>query len=207
MKYGTRHARKASITVEVALTAVLSLTVLFLVLGLFSQNLQAMAEGSNINNLFNKKHIATTYNSFDKNYQNSQVNVQIVGEQGLETKIAAYHDSAQKAIETLATKPSLTTQDKVNLAKYLTIFAESGTEAPQDTLEHSYMNVKGMQKQYSQIASDNSINIVFDDGDGNYYTKANGTVYNWNNINKIALPGDTDAQRISNIQVIDQRIQ
>ena len=135
MSIKVRNAKKAGITVEVALAALLSVTVLFLVLGLFSQNLQVMAANSNINNLFKNSDRMTAHNGFNRDYASSQVNVQIVGEQG----ITAIHDQAKKAIDALAAKTTpLTDQEIASLAKYLTILAMSASGDPTHAIPKSY---------------------------------------------------------------------
>ena len=52
-----KKSRSASITVEISLSIVLSLGILFLSLGLFSNNLKSMAASIGINNLFNQHNI------------------------------------------------------------------------------------------------------------------------------------------------------
>ena len=76
--------KSAMITVELAIGIALSLAVLFVVLGLFNDNLRTMVANSNFSNIFEKNDSKITYSSFDKNYSGSQINVQIMGEQGLQ---------------------------------------------------------------------------------------------------------------------------
>lgn len=78
-----KHSRKSgAITVEVAIGIALAVIVVLVALGLFSENLSNMVSSSGIANMF-KNSNKTTYSSFGRDYTNSQVNVQLIGEQGL----------------------------------------------------------------------------------------------------------------------------
>lgn len=76
--------KNGAITVEMAIGIVLVVAVLFITLGLFSNNIKTMIADSNFKNVFNKEGLKTGYSSFSKDYSDSQINVQIMGEQGLE---------------------------------------------------------------------------------------------------------------------------
>ena len=139
MRNKVRNAKRAGITVEVALAALLSVTVLILVLGLFSQNLQVMAANSNINNLFNNSNRISN-SGFNRDYSKSVVNVTTsqqsvgtVGDQGIQK----YHTDAQDAINKLLAKPQPLTDpsDIANLAKYLTLLAMSAQNDPMDEIK------------------------------------------------------------------------
>lgn len=78
-----KHSRKSgAITVEVAIGIALAVIVVLVALGLFSENLATMISSSGFANMF-KNSNKTTYSSFSSDYTNSQVNVQLIGEQGL----------------------------------------------------------------------------------------------------------------------------
>lgn len=78
-----KHSKKVgAITVEVAIGIALAVIVVIVALGLFSENLSNMISNSGIANMF-KNSNKTTYSSFSKDYTNSQINVQLIGEQGL----------------------------------------------------------------------------------------------------------------------------
>lgn len=78
-----KHSIKSgAITVEVAIGIALAVIVVLVTLGLFSENLSNMVSSSGFANMF-KNSNKTTYSSFGRDYTNSQVNVQLIGEQGL----------------------------------------------------------------------------------------------------------------------------
>ncbi len=78
-----KHSKKiGAITVEVAIGIALAVIVVLVTLGLFSENLSTMISNSGMANMF-KNSNKTTYSSFGRDYTNSQVNVQLIGEQGL----------------------------------------------------------------------------------------------------------------------------
>lgn len=78
-----KHSRKSgAITVEVAIGIALAVIVVLVALGMFSENLATMVSSSGFANMF-KNSNKTTYSSFERDYTNSQVNVQLIGEQGL----------------------------------------------------------------------------------------------------------------------------
>lgn len=78
-----KHSKKiGAITVEVAIGIALAVIVVLVTLGLFSENLANMISSSGIANMF-KNTNKTTYSSFNRDYTNSQINVQLIGEQGL----------------------------------------------------------------------------------------------------------------------------
>lgn len=74
--------RSGAVTTEVAVGIGLAVVVLFVAIGLFNDNISAMISNSSIANIFNSGG-KTTYSSFNRDYSDSQVNVQIMGEQGL----------------------------------------------------------------------------------------------------------------------------
>lgn len=77
-----KEQKSGAITVEVAIGIALAVIVVIVALGLFSENLSNMVSSSGFANMF-KNQNKTTYSSFDRDYTNSQVNVQLIGEQGL----------------------------------------------------------------------------------------------------------------------------
>lgn len=79
-----KRGKLAAISTEVALSLVLAVAVLFVILGLFGDNVKNMIADSNFKNIFSNNALKTGFNSFSKDYTNSQINVQIMGEQGLE---------------------------------------------------------------------------------------------------------------------------
>lgn len=78
-----KNGRKpGTVSTEVVIGISLSIVVLFVALGLFSDNLSAMVSNSNLGNAFNNTG-KTLFSSFNRDYSDSQINVQIMGEQGL----------------------------------------------------------------------------------------------------------------------------
>lgn len=77
-----RKQKLGAVTIEVAIGIALAVVVLIVALGLFNENLSNMLTGSNIKNMFNNND-KTAYGSFGRDYSASQINVQIMGEQGL----------------------------------------------------------------------------------------------------------------------------
>jgi len=125
------NARKASVTIEVVLSVVLGLAVLFLALGIFSNHLKSVVDNnvtkSGFSNLVKEDNSTVTANSFDKkDYTKSVVNVQIAGDpDGLLNTVAAYHDYAKTQLTALGQKTPFTDNDAFNLAKWLTIYGRS----------------------------------------------------------------------------------
>ncbi len=120
----------AGITIEVTLSIALSLVVMFLMFGLFSDNLQTMAANSGLFKFFFRQNneIAKTAQTKWKTdptktvvtvyAPKSQTNVEVIADQGLELK--KYYDNVQNSINELINKPVLTPAEQMNLAKYIT---------------------------------------------------------------------------------------
>lgn len=87
------------ITTELVIGIVLTIFVLFIVLGLFSNNLRNIVANSKLRNIFNNNDVKTAYSFFDKNYADSQINVQIMGEQGLQMLRKRANNMALNLIE------------------------------------------------------------------------------------------------------------
>ena len=79
-----RGFKSAMITVELAISLVLVLVVLFFTLGLFGNNLKDMFASSNFKNVFNGEDVKTFFAMFNRNYSNSQIDIQLLGQQGLQ---------------------------------------------------------------------------------------------------------------------------
>lgn len=123
-----RNCKFAGTTLEVALSIGLGVVVLFVVLGIFGDNLKTMVSSSNINNLTKQSNQKTSYDSYNRNYasSNAQVGVkyvptQTIAEQGLEIAMAA----AQATIDKYKDRDpaSLSLSETENLAKALTKYA------------------------------------------------------------------------------------
>lgn len=125
-KRNYRNFKPAGITVEVSLAMALGIVVLFLAIGIFSDNLKNMAANAGIQHLFNKDAQAakTHYDSKNINYNASQVNVQTVADQGL--TLDQYVANAQATVNTFPANP--TPSQIEDLAKALTILSiKAGT--------------------------------------------------------------------------------
>lgn len=77
-----QNKKVGAITVEVGIGIALAVIVLIVAIGLFNDNLAAMISNSRIANMFDNTNKAT-YGNFNRDYTDSQVNVQLIGEQGL----------------------------------------------------------------------------------------------------------------------------
>lgn len=71
-------------TTEVVIGTSLAIAVLFIAMGLFNDNVTGMISNSNLSNIFNGNDSKTQYSAFNRDYSNSQINVQIMGDQGLD---------------------------------------------------------------------------------------------------------------------------
>lgn len=171
--------KRAGITIEVMLAAALALIVLFMILGLFSNNLKKMFEGGSINNMFTNNQSTST---FDKDYGYKATSSQdngAVGDQALAMqKIEDYRAEAVSKINYYAGLKSLTNEQRLDLAKYLTIFGEAAEipstaagqnsiSAFQDTaLYKTSVTTDGHNngKSYQTLANDNGITFNWAQG-------------------------------------------
>lgn len=204
--------KKAGISIEFVLATVLALVVIFSVLGLFSKNLKTMVANSNFNNLLHKQH-ATDYDHKNMDYsvaqKNLEQNVQIVAEQGM--TVAQYHAQAMATINAIAQLPQpLSDTDKINLAKALTIYVESGTKDARSMIyEPLTVSVQGKPQDYNYrtLGTDNGIYISY--SGPNYSTTVQNdpkSPYQWGkgnpNIDAAAPSADEKTIRIPNIVFI-----
>lgn len=91
--------KSAMVSTELAVGIALAAVALFVALGLFGDNLSAMISSSKIGNLINPNDTKTDYQKFERDYSNSQINVQIMGEQGLEMLRRKANNKAIELIE------------------------------------------------------------------------------------------------------------
>lgn len=117
-KFGLRRKR-AGITVELLLAVVLAVVVLFLILGLFSNNLKHMVVNGNISRIFANNSAKTAYSSWGTNPTQTQVNVQTVADNG--ALIRQYLNKARAAIDNYKTNLPTTIEQKEDLARQITI--------------------------------------------------------------------------------------
>lgn len=126
--------KNAEVTIEITLSIALSIVVLFLTLGLFSDNLKSMASNSGIHNLFNRNNeiAKTKTDSWGIDPTKTQVNVQVVADQGLDW----YISNAQATIDKYLKTPPTTSAQMGDLAKAETIAKIGGvlTASTENTL-------------------------------------------------------------------------
>lgn len=120
--FGMNRARQASLTVEISLTVVLASLTLIMILGLFSEQLRTMASDMSFKRLFSKNSATGVEKTAPVTYSQdptaSQINVQVVAEQGLDT----YYDAVQDRLNFLTDlKDPLTPAQQVNLAECVTL--------------------------------------------------------------------------------------
>lgn len=207
-----RKRLKAGVTIEVVMAIALSVVVLFLVLGLFSDNIQTMATRGklaqmNAHNNDNK----TVYEDQTGDPTQTQINVQMVGDQGT---LAWYHSQAQAIIEGIGSQPPpLSDKALVDLARALTVFAESVPAA--HSVTNGWQNealggtkLAGTGISYAQLASNNHIYFMW--GYSNrYQTTAQLSTgsknYDWKNGNDYVASDPTTGEpdRISNVTFIN----
>ena len=170
--YGKKNA---SITIEVSLSVALTVVVLFLVLGLFSDNLQTMAANSGIRNLFNRENeiaktnpdswgtssTRTTVGVHDSTA--SQENIQVVAEQGLDYYVAQAEATISKYLET----PPTTAAQMEDLAKALTIAAINN--------RNKITELNGQTIDYTSIYKNYGIKVVYNSLYSTCATTFNGT--------------------------------
>lgn len=116
---GTR--KSAEVTMEMALTLALSIVVLFVVFNLFNGNLATMVNNSGIKNMFKDNSNKIAYQSYQRDYTQSQINVGIMGEQG--TTLNSYLSQASTTINKYKQTPPTTEAQMEDLAKAITILA------------------------------------------------------------------------------------
>lgn len=94
-----RKRKPAAVSTEVAIGIAVAVVALFVALGIFGDNLSSIVANSNIGNAFKGSDAKTEYTSYDRDYSDSQVNVQIMGEQGLEMLRRRANNKAIEVIE------------------------------------------------------------------------------------------------------------
>lgn len=114
-----KGGKKAGVTVELILAIVLSVVVLFVVLGLFNDNIKEMIANSNISRMFANNAASKTANiNWSINPTQTEVNVQTIADQGL----TSYLDRAQKTVDKYLATPPTTEAQLIELAKAVTIY-------------------------------------------------------------------------------------
>jgi len=116
-----RNKHSAGVTIELAIGVALAVSVLFVILGLFNNNLKNMIVNTNLSNVFKNNDVKTAFTAFNKDYSNSQINVQIMGEQGL----ARLRKKANNLALTLIESPFNNTNVNANTIEYLSLAIEA----------------------------------------------------------------------------------
>lgn len=130
-KFMSRNdVKKAGITIEMMLAISLAVVVLFLVLGLFSNNLKNMVAGGGMQNIFKSSTTMDSETKLNKNYANSQMEVGVMAGQGVifdpsKATLPEWIAEAKKQLDALKNKTPLTDADKMIIAKWATILGQT----------------------------------------------------------------------------------
>ena len=94
-----KRCKSAMVTIELVISLVLVVVVLFVTLGLFSDNLKGVFTTGNFQNIFNGNGAKTLFSAFNKDYSSSQVSVMVMSDQGLEVLRKKANDAALKILQ------------------------------------------------------------------------------------------------------------
>lgn len=148
-----KNYKAAGVTIEVSLAMALGIVVLFLAIGIFSDNLKAMVAASGIQHLLNNDAQATKVGGWGNTKPltvandptQSQDNVQVVADQGL--TLGQYIANAQASINKYLTTPPTNEAQMEDLAKALTILSVNA-----GTTSNIYPDLR---RQYVSISLNN----------------------------------------------------
>lgn len=169
--------KAGGVTVELLLAILLSVVVLFLILGLFSDNLKQMIVNSNISRVFANNSAKTTYSNQNADPTQTQEEVQIVADHALDW----YFKNAQKLIATYRQIPpdKISETELEDFAKQVTIARIGGS---------NYINSNDLYSFSNPPPDGYGIKTTMNYNNGDYYTKViNNTT---NIILYYNLPGD-----------------
>lgn len=114
-----RGKKAAGVTVELMLAITLAIVVLFFILSIFGDNLKAMVASSGIQNMYQNNQ-KTTFSR--QQYDPTQVNVQVLAEQGNTfTSLQDAKDKAKAKIDGYLANPPQNEEQVLDLAKWATI--------------------------------------------------------------------------------------
>jgi hypothetical protein len=120
-----KNRKRSEISVEMCISIALAVVVLFVVVGLFNNNLQAMVASSNMSNMWNNTQKTTYSTQTEDPTKNSaigsQVNVQVLAEQGGLNTLDDYINAAIANVDYYDKNPPTTEDSVEDLAKCLTI--------------------------------------------------------------------------------------
>lgn len=108
MRYDNK-AKSAMAIVELVVGVLLVTVVIFIVLGLFGDNLKTMFASGHFKNIYEGEEDRTRFSSWSKNYSGSQIDVMVVGEQGLDQLRMKANNSSDDIIENLGLNTKSTT--------------------------------------------------------------------------------------------------
>lgn len=182
--FGSKIKKRASIAVEVTFAILLSLGVLFLVLGMFGDNLNDMMNHGGLPNVFNETAAKTKVTDWNIDPTNNKITAPEAQMAGYEAVLSDYNKKAQDNIESYyeeSQSSSLNDEDTKNLAMWLAIFANSSTTGSgKPLLEDTYF--KNSNTSYYDFGYSKKINL--DNLDVYKLTTTNTsdpTTYNWGN--------------------------
>ena len=151
-----RRFKQAGVSIEIIIAIALSVVALFFILGLFSDNLHTMATTGKLAQMNNNNETKTQF--AEGNPTKTEINVQLVGDQGT---LAWYNAQAKATIEQLGAKTTpLTDQEKIDLAKALTIFGDTSANWGSNALSQSPTLPNGYN--YLNFGISNGIKIDYD---------------------------------------------
>lgn len=113
------ESKSAMVSAEVALSTTLAVSVLFVAIGLFSNNLSGMTN-TGLSNAVNNNDVKTSFSSFNRSYSDSQINIQVMGEQGLDV---LRKDANNKALELISSDKEA--KENANEIGYLALTIEA----------------------------------------------------------------------------------
>jgi len=215
-----RMNKKRADTTEVILAVTLAVVVTYLILNLFSTNINTLVNNSGIHKLLFKNNAdnKTSFSKMDTDPTKTEVNVQMVADQA---DLARYHNEAAGVIEDIAMESGTETlydQDKIRLAKFLTIYAESGNTTPLILLEENHNDDYFKNMSYAQFGRQHGVyvypnvgkyitTVQLDDTRLGSQTIEWGEKYNHyvNDANtSIAINSQDQTVRVQNVQTIQE---
>ena len=177
------RVKKGAISIEISLSLALSVVILTVILSLFSANIEKIAEASGLYNyFFHRGEKVTTYNDQKYDATQTQVNVQLVADQGL----TYYIDNALATIDKYKQTPPTTQAEIEDLAKATAI-----------------ANVYGQLTQNDEILfTGDAYKITLDLNSKYIYIYANGKTIKCKTKNANTNNTNTDSDKYSMAQVI-----
>jgi len=159
-----RMKKKRADLNEIVFSIAMVTLVVLLILQLFNTNINTLVNNSGIHKLLFKNNAddKTSFSKMDTDPTKTQVNVQMVADQGT---LAKYHNEAAGVIEN-ATLDSFPLDDmqKEDLGKFLTVYAESGNTSPDILLDERHTDNYFNNLSYRQFGRNNGVEVDFYNG-------------------------------------------